>query len=247
MHPHPLRKALLACVLALAAVAAQARPDPEEVLFEATPLTPAPVVVLDPGHGGQDWGATVKGHKEKDIALSVALRLKERLERRGARVKLTRDADRFVELDERVRGSSDGALFISLHADKVRTRGVSGMAVYAFGKDVRRGLTRRTRRVLEPLPPPSDEQKRRSSELAGTMVRSLRGEGFQVDAPAKAEYYVLKNPAGPSVLVELGFLSNPAEAKRLGSAEYQERVADALAHSVDQYLGGRPGLLASGR
>lgn len=210
-------------------------------------MPPVPVVVIDPGHGGQDWGATVKGHKEKDIALAVALRLKERLERRGARVELTRSADRFVELDERVRASSEGAVFVSLHADKVRTRGVSGMAVYAFGKDVRRGLTRRTHRVLEPLPAPTPEQAKLSAELAGAMVRSLRDEGFRVDAPARAEYYVLKNPHGPSVLVELGFLSNPAEAKRLGSAAYQDRVADALAQSVDRYLDGRAGLLASGR
>lgn len=209
-----------------------------------------PVIVLDAGHGGEDWGAVVKGEREKDITLAMARKVKARLESMGlAKVVLTREDDTYIQLDERVGQSvsAGGTIFVSLHANKVRQRSLTGITVYAFGRDHRRSKRRRSRRHLLPLPPPSAESARRSAELASGMVRFLRGDGFRVETAARADYYVLKNPSLPSVLVEMGYLSNPKEAALLGDPAYQDRLSDSLARSLTACLSGAPGLSTAGR
>jgi N-acetylmuramoyl-L-alanine amidase len=209
----------------------------------------SPVIVLDPGHGGQDWGATVRGMREKDLTLAVARKVKERLERLGlARVLLTRSEDVFTPLDERVDQSlvGGGTIFVSLHANQVRHKGLRGIVVYAFGKQPP-AKTPIRRRLLMPLPPPSAESSRLSGELASKLVRFLRGDGFRVEPPARADYYVLKNPSLPSILVEMGYLSNPKEAAQLDDPRYQDRLADSLARSLTACLSGAPGRATTGR
>lgn len=217
----------------------------------AQPSRPAlPTIVLDPGHGGKDWGAVVKGRREKDITLAVARKLKERLERLGlARVLLTRVDDTFIQLDDRVGQSvsAGGTIFVSLHANQVRQKRLAGIVVYAFGRDPRPSRHHHRRRRLPPLPPPPLESSRLSAKLASGIVRFLRGDGFKVEPPARADYYVLKNPSLPSVLVEMGYLSNPKEAALLEDPGYQDRLADSLARSLTACLSGTPGLTTAGR
>lgn len=202
----------------------------------AAPRATRPVI-LDAGHGGKDLGAVRKGKTEKDIALQVAKRLQERLEKDGVPVKLTRDSDVYVPLDARIQDSVswDGAVFLSLHLNEDRNKSADGMEVYAFGRATKK-LPGRHHRGLPPLPAPPKAARVASAELAKTLVGALRAKGFKVEQPDKASFYVLKNPSVPSVLVELGYISNPAEAKRLVDAEYQDKIVDALAASLKDYL-----------
>ncbi len=197
----------------------------------------AQLLVLDPGHGGHDLGAVVRGRYEKRLTLEIAQKLKEKLEKEGASVALTRDHDVYLPLDERVNLGERGAAFISLHLNDVRSRRERGITVYAFGRDRRRIPRRRHRYAIPPLPAPPMQQRRQSARLAAAFVGTLRSRGFRVDPPARAGFYVLKNPDVPSVLIELGYLSNPREAARLESPAYQDRLADALAASLRRYFG----------
>lgn len=194
-------------------------------------------VILDPGHGGDDLGAVVGGRREKDIALAIARKVKEKLEAFGsAPVRLTRDADVYVPLDRRVTESLEGEVFISLHLNQVRSKRLQGITVYAFGKNHFRGGTKRKKHKVAPLPEPSKDEAKASNDLAKALVRSLRAQGFRVDPPAKAGFYVLKNPSIPSVLIELGYLSNPQEAARLNDPQYQDRLAEAVAVSLQSWF-----------
>ena len=193
-------------------------------------------VILDPGHGGADWGATVSGVYEKDIVLAIAKKLQERL---GAvPVKLTRDSDVFVTLDGRVEQSLDlnGGAFVSLHVNQVRRKDLQGITIYAFGRTHRHWWNRRHRSKVPPLPPPPKDEVKASLALAVSVGKTLRAEGLRVNQMDRAEYYVLKNPRIPSILIEMGYLSNPEEGARLNDPEYQDRLAAALAKSLQEYL-----------
>lgn len=198
-------------------------------------------IIVDAGHGGNDLGAVVHGRREKDITLAIARKLKARLETLSSTpVHLTRDSDTFIQLDARVAGSLSlgGGAFISLHVNQVRSKKQAGIIVYSFGKSSWRDR-RPLRRKVAPLPPPSQDQARASGVFASSMARGLRADGFKVEAAARAQYYVLKNPSVPSILVELGYLSNPKEAAQLAEPAYQDRLADALARSLTAYLAGK--------
>jgi len=223
------RDAPVALLLA-AALAARAAAAP----------APGRVIVLDPGHGGYDWGATNKqGQLEKDLCLVMARKVKALLEKEtGAKVLLTRDSDTFLRLDERVRASVDldADVFVSLHANQTRNKKAQGMTVYSFGGRGTAARRRRRRSGLPQLPPPPKVQSEESAALAGALVADLRSAGLRVDPIARAHYYVLKNPEAPSVLVEMGYLSNADEARQLADPAYQDRVASTLSHSLAGYL-----------
>lgn len=202
---------------------------------------PAPVagrlsmpVIIDPGHGGEDLGAVVKGVREKDIALAVALKLKARL--KNLPVLLTRDKDLYVPLDRRVVDSVDwnGAAFISVHLNQVRSKRVSGAVIYSYGPERRRMAQRRRHPGILPLPAPPGVAAQESEFLARSMADSLRKAGVRVES-AKSDYYVLKNPAQPSVLVELGYLSNAEEAAKLAGSSYQNLLVEGIARAVEEY------------
>lgn len=233
---------------------------PVRALYEgapaAAPAAPAarPTFVLDPGHGGDDQGAVVGRAKEKDIALAISLKVKKRLEALGETgVRLTRDDDRYIPLDRRVEDVEawSGNVFVSLHLNKVRHKKARGITVYAFGKESFKLPKKRRHPELAMLPPPPKELARESGALATAIVRSLRAQGLKVDDPARAGFYVLKNPNVPSVLIELGYMSNPQEFARLTDARYQDRLAEALAVSLESYLSrggfGDPAVAKSGR
>jgi N-acetylmuramoyl-L-alanine amidase len=235
-------KAFSSALLALAC----ALPAPGWSLLpgaRAPESAPAPAArspfIIDPGHGGEDLGAVVFGRREKDIALAIARKVSDRLQAAGSvPVRLTRDYDTFLPLNARVDEALEwrGAAFISLHLNQVRARKASGITVYAFGPQHFRRVRGRRRGHVPPLPAPPSELARRSAALADAVARSLRSSGFKVDPPATAPFYVLKNPGIPSILIELGYLSNPKEAKRLADPAYQDRLAEALCVSLQAYL-----------
>ena len=103
-------------------------------------------------------------------------------------------------------------------------------------KEKRSEPRRKSKRRVPPLPEPPQEQARASRRLAGVMVSSLRSQGFPVEPPERAAYYVLKNPKLPSLLIEMGFMSNEHEGALLEDPAYQERLADALARGLGASL-----------
>lgn len=202
------------------------------------PVTP---VILDPGHGGDDLGAVVKGLREKDIALAVALKLRDRI-KGDMPVAMTRETDHYVTLDSRLVDSVDwnGAVFVSIHLNQVRNKTLSGATVYSFGAQPRRTWRRfRPRHPrVPPMPAPPRVEAKESEYLARALVKSMRAEGFRVEG-AKSDYYVLKNPAQPSVLIEIGYLSNPEEAARLADPAYQDKLVGTMAAAIKAYASER--------
>ena len=199
---------------------------------------PLPLIVLDPGHGGKDLGAVRRGgHTEKDLALTFSRKLQQRLEKGGVAAKLTRDSDVYIPLDERIHDSIawGGSVFVSLHLNQDRNKKAQGIEVYAFGRE-RKRFGRRMRHHLPPLAAPPREAAAASRDLSDQLVRSLKLKGFQADPPERAGFYVLKNPKIPSVLIELGYLSNTGESEKLLDPAYQDKLVETIAETLREYV-----------
>lgn len=225
----------------------------------------APLVVIDPGHGGFDPGAVGEsGVEEKDVVLGLARALRERLlAQGGVRVALTRDDDRFLPLQERseVARRLGADLFISIHADSGGDEmNAAGASLYtlsqqASGREAERFAAREndadivngTRldtgggtvdRILFEL-----SQRRaqaEAAEFARLVVRESEGELVFRDPPRRsAALVVLTAPDVPSVLFEAGFVTNPDEAERLGSVEGREQFARVTAAAVRSFFANR--------
>jgi N-acetylmuramoyl-L-alanine amidase len=223
------------------------------------------VVVVDAGHGGKDPGASaVNGGKEKDITLKTALALKERLERDGRYdVRLTRDSDVYVEHEDRVTLARKwGAeLFISLHADAAGSDSVAGASVYTISARgetridrestrndwkiaIEDGTPERLNSLLEDLV--KRETKTRSAEFAELLLPQLQEAGPVLrNSHRNAGFYVLLAPDVPAVLLELGFLTNDADAKRLQSEKGRKAAVEAIASTIDTYFSQQDLRLAS--
>ncbi len=249
-----------------AVVAAEPRAAPaRRTTAPAGPRAPSPrerrVVVLDPGHGGVDPGAIgASGVFEKTIVLSFAREFRSQLERSGRyRVVMTRDSDVFVKLRDRyeVAHRAGGELFISVHADAHATNRPRGLSVYTLsetasdreaaalaarenksdilaGYDLT-GYDDQTAYIL------LDLAQRKTSEsswqFAQTLVETFQGDVRLLRRPHRfAGFAVLKSPTVPSVLVELGYLSNRSDEAKLKSAEYRRQVGAALLRTIDAYF-----------
>jgi N-acetylmuramoyl-L-alanine amidase len=224
------------------------------------------IVVIDPGHGGRDPGAIGStGYVlEKNVALRIGLALRDRLEATGRyQVAMTRDDDRFVRLHERLQiaRQSQGELFISLHADSlVSVPEVNGAAVYAplepafdgsarlaseengagilTGMDLANQDGIASEMLLDLAQPTANE---RSIALADLLVWELSGATRMLRRrPVQAGFIVLRSPVMPSVLVEVGYLSNPADERALTSDAHIAGLATAMARAVDAYFGAGP-------
>jgi N-acetylmuramoyl-L-alanine amidase len=243
----------------LAAAAASKRTIPSPGAAPG-PRLPLPLVMLDPGHGGKDPGAIgISGTYEKQVALSAAFELKRQLETEGHyRVALTRTRDAFVPLEERVaRAQARGAaLFVSMHADALSDHSVRGASVYTLAEAASdaqtAALARRENsadrfagagfdaspevaRILASLV--RRETRIGSSRLARDMVGNLDQGLPMLPNPARhAGFVVLKAADIPSVLVEMGFMSNPADEAQLRRPQHRARVATAMKHAVDAYF-----------
>ncbi len=227
------------------------------------------VVALDPGHGGEDPGAIgPSGLREKDVVLAIALKLRERLNALpGMRAMLTRDADFFVPLHERVNKARrvQADLFVSIHADAFITPAARGASVFALSESGASSAAARWMAQRENasdlvgglnLANVADSQVQRTlldMSTAAQIKDSLRlGQEVlshigRVGALHKgkveqAGFAVLKAPDIPSILVETAFISNPEEEAKLRDDDYQQRLVDALATGIRRYFARNPPL-----
>jgi N-acetylmuramoyl-L-alanine amidase len=204
------------------------RAEPVPLADRATPAwsLARPIVIVDPGHGGRDPGAAgVGGVIEKDIVLDVARRLAANL---SARLRvdalMTRSDDVTLPVDRRLPPpESRAALFISLHANACRDRGPSGFEVFYGGGSVRTASAVATSVDAARL-------GRAIADALGTRLGPVRG------GARPGGYAVLVRNPVPSVLVEIGYLTDAGDAARAGDADYRERLADALVEGVGSYL-----------
>ena len=200
-----------------------------------------PVIVVDAGHGGHDKGASRSGMVEKDLALDTALRLERLLIARGFKVVMTRRDDRFLTLFERSQVANEipRALFVSIHFNDNATASGEGVETfYASEKVVGSGTGLFAKRVE---PPPADN----GAGFAQAVQQSLVSRLGVVDRGVKSRpLAVVRHTRCPAVLVEGGFMNNPAEARRLKDTGYRERLANAVAEGVAAYHQSR--VLATG-
>ncbi len=234
--------------------------DPQDL--RAQPNAPKPLIVLDPGHGGQDPGARgANGVDEKNVVLNLARELKNQLEASGRyRVMMTRESDVFIKLANRVKFARDhGAdLFVSIHADSLDKPHVQGASVYTLSdkasdeqteklaarenrSDLIAGLDLSTEdedvvSILMDLA--MRDTMNQSRYFAGAIVDNFGNHDMKLlERPHRyAGFAVLKAPDVPSVLIEAGFMSNSAEAAMLSNPEHRARVARAIRAGIDTYF-----------
>lgn len=222
------------------------------------------VIVIDPGHGGEDPGAIGRdGTHEKDITLAVGRALRAALQSTGRyRVVMTRDRDVYLKLGERVKTGQNAKadLFISLHADTVGTESAAdthGASIYTISDQasdqVSARLAARENKadLIGPKASGKDvvvgnilldllnqETMVRSKTLADEILDSMDGAGIPMleRTHRSAGFAVLKGAEFPSALIEMGFLSSSVDEPRLRNPDYQKRLAAAIADGVDGFF-----------
>jgi N-acetylmuramoyl-L-alanine amidase len=179
------------------------------------------LVTIDPGHGGKDSGAIgLDGLREVDVILPISLRVSKILEEKGVATQLTRDSDYFVGLDERVVMSHKAGanIFVSIHANSIDNRpDVNGLETYHY----HRGLE--------------------LANIVHSNIARLLGEDRDdplLDRGVRtARFLVLRKSEIPAILVEVGYLTSPTESLKLANEKYRDRMADAIAQGILEYLG----------
>jgi N-acetylmuramoyl-L-alanine amidase len=193
------------------------------------PLT-GKVIYLDPGHGGPDGGAVGSSSLEKDISLSISLKIRDYLQEQGALVLLTREEDvdlanedtsgysrrKAEDLKNRVKiiNESDADLFLSIHLNAIPSSRWSGAQTFFHGKFIE---NENVARYIQ-------DELRRNLENTERKAKPIDG------------IYLLKNTEKPGALVEVGFLSNPQEENLLSTDEYQEKVAASIYNGILRYF-----------
>ncbi|NLF32377.1 MAG: hypothetical protein GX591_15990 [Planctomycetes bacterium] len=201
---------------------------PQPALVQVDPLPPArpvrpvqrtAVVVLDAGHGGDDPGAPNEwGPPEKIVVMDTVHHIADALRPYGVRLILTRSDDTFVELDDRVAIANDARadLFVSVHADSHPSKAIDGFTLY--------------------IAPGASPQ---TAQLANSITRAMEPHvGTFRGIRDNQRFRVLVNTRMPAVLVELGYLTHPAEAARLSTTAYRRQLAGAIAEGIVAYLRG---------
>ena len=221
------------------------------------------IIVIDPGHGGQDPGAIgYRGIKEKDVVLKIALELKKLIDAKIPNTKayLTRKGDYFIPLHERVKIAQQyqADLFISLHINASKKKYVSGASVYYLSET---GATDKASKLLAARENSSglnaginlSEDKllntilidlvqtytiNESIRLSHKCMAGLKKAGFHEEGIKCANFAVLRSPSIPSVLVELGYVTNRGDAKKINSPKNQKHIASQLISSIKGYFEG---------
>jgi N-acetylmuramoyl-L-alanine amidase len=232
-------------------------PFPVPLPVPSPRLKAARTIVIDPGHGGVDPGAIGRsGVKEKHIVLAIGLAFAEELERlTGASVKLTRETDAFLPLEERVAiaQAHKADLFVSVHADSAPERVARGLSIYTlsevasdklaaalatsenrvdslYGVNLN-GMSKNVASILVDLA--RRETLNRSITLQRNLIAGLQGQTRLLERPARAaNFAVLRSPEVPAMLIENGFLSNAQDEALLSTPKYRQRLASMLAHTL---------------
>lgn len=237
----------------------------------AKPLARTVTIVIDPGHGGEDPGATgYAGSNEKDITLAISRRLKAKIDAEpNMRAALTRDGDYFISLPMRVVKARQlhADLFVSIHADAFIRPHARGSSVFALSE---RGATSAAARWLAKKENDADliggvsldvkdhylkqtlldlsqtATINDSIKLARAILSQLGGiNHLHKNDVEQAGFAVLKSPDTPSILVETAFISNPDEERKLKDSDYQDKMAEAILSGIKRYFANNPPLARS--
>lgn len=175
---------------------------------------PVQKIVIDPGHGGKDPGAIGNDTMEKRVALTISEKLQHRLLANGYEVKMTRSEDVFIPLTERATFSNNwkADLFVSVHANSATSSSAKGLESYYYGA--------------------SSSGKQLASSIQTALAANTNNENRGTHS---ADFYVLRHTSMPAVLVETGFISNPADAVLLNDSSYQDKVANSIAEGITEY------------
>jgi len=190
-------------------------------------------IVIDPGHGGQDSGASSHNLTEKVVALDLGVRLAGELQKSGFKTLLTRDADTYVSLADRVTfaNSIQNAIFVSIHCNCTSDPAARGIEIYRCSqKNGTKKIFVQFGGVEEPL----DRTEERLVQCIGdSVIQTVHAEMREAKT---ANFFVVRNVTYPAVLVESGFLTNGDEARRLASPAYRQQMAESLAAGIEAYF-----------
>jgi N-acetylmuramoyl-L-alanine amidase len=224
-------------------------------------------IVVDAGHGGHDTGTIgPNGLMEKDLVLDVALRLGKLLgSRMGAEVVYTRDDDTFIPLETRtaIANQNEADLFISVHANSSNDAEARGVETYYLNFTSSRDaleVAARENAVSEKsihelqdlvkkiaLKEKIEESREFASDVQSALYSGLASKGLRNRGVKKAPFIVLIGANMPSILAEISFVSNPADAKRLKTPEYRQKIAESLYRGTAKYVSGLSGLKVASR
>jgi N-acetylmuramoyl-L-alanine amidase len=227
--------------------------DPDEFVIRT--------IAIDPGHGGKDPGAIgKKGVKEKDVNLKVALKLAELMKKKtDMKVFMTRKVDSYISLSDRTKiaNKKNADLFVSIHCNASRKKDLRGFEAYFLSvakTDEERAVALRENLSVRFEEPSADsaslndlqfifwdlaqnEFLRESNEWAGMMCREFDdGSKIRSRGVRQAGFFVLNDAHMPSILLELGYLSNPAEEDLLGNRKYQYKLAEQIFKGIENYI-----------
>jgi len=246
------------------------KPAPVAAPAPAVPIKPGrkPIVVIDAGHGGHDPGAVANGLREKDINLKAVLQLGKILESMGTDVRYTRKTDLYLKLAERteIANRHKADVFVSMHCNAVsKGRKASGLEYYimalpsdkdamqlavtenreiASGEDTGAAAVRSDKRTQLLLKILGDMQQNEkiieSTQLCEVLHANAKSTGLPMRKVGQAPFFVLRGAAMPAVLVEMGFLTDAAEAKKLNTESYRDKLCRSIAEGVVKYIKDHP-------
>jgi N-acetylmuramoyl-L-alanine amidase len=198
---------------------------------------PFAVVVLDPGHGGQDSGAMCGGILEKDLTLDVARRIDRLLDSEGIATQMTRVGDAYVSLADRAAFANRirNCIFVSIHFNEDNKPVAGGVETYYAAHQIAAGSS-----LASWLPflwrPLSDSPNAESQSLAGFIQEALVARTRAINRGTQAgQFFVIANVTSPAVLVEGGFLTNKEDISKLTSEDYRDQIAAAVADGILRY------------
>lgn len=238
-----------------------ALPPAAQKLFEEKPYQQKPLIVLDAGHGGRDPGAiSYSGYYEKFLTLRMVKELQATLLSTGKyRVRLTRSDDRELALGKRVKiaRNAKADVFISIHADSAKNKDAKGLSVYSLSEKasdkeaaalaerenkadslINVDFSDKTPEVANILIDLARRDTMNTSKVLAESIAKELGKNIRVlpNTHRSAGFAVLKSPDFPSVLVEIGYLSNPTEERLLRTPSYRKKLAVALSRAIDKFF-----------
>lgn len=198
------------------------RIDTDQALAAASPTktTNRELIVIDPGHGGFDIGATLKSIEEKALALKTATLVKQYLHQKGYRVILTRSRDVFLSLTKRSNIANDtkSKLFVSIHYNAFKNSQANGIEVYYYNR--------------------GNQWRQNKSKKLATLVLNgmIATTGAKNRGVKTGNFHVIREVNMPAILIEGGFITNPQEHSHLSDQKYLEKMARSIADGIEKYL-----------
>lgn len=193
-------------------------------------LESAPLVIVDAGHGGHDGGAVANGLIEKNLSLTLASQVRDHLESAGVRVRMTREKDRFLELEERcqIAAEVNADAFVSVHLNTSPAPEVLGLETYYAASQ-------------SLLARPAKSKGKPSGETLAQIIqrRAIAATKAEDRGIKDSQLIVVMRTPCPAALVECGFLTHTEEARRLNQEEYQDKLTKGIADGVVEFLKGR--------